>query len=169
MQALLIAGFVTLAAAALPDKATLKSIFIDGQGTKAPGILTQAQIDSIDRELTIEYDLPAFTMGSAMPSPFNDTCGLTTISCPAHKFSLTPGMNVSTIGVRGFAMTSASDYLTRVSPTITFDMNAGKKVHLPHVRWLFWGGLLEFRNDGYGAAVDALLCFKHGSEQWPVG
>jgi len=127
MQALLIAGFVTLAAAALPDKATLKSIFIDGQGTKAPGILTQAQIDSIDRELTIEYDLPAFTMGSAMPSPFNDTCGLTTISCPAHKFSLTPGMDVSTIGVRGFAMTSASDYLTRVSPTITFDMNAGKK------------------------------------------
>jgi len=127
MQALLITGFVTLAAAALPDKATLKSIFIDGQGIKSPGMLTQAQIDSIDRELTIEYDLPAFTMSSAMPSPFNDTCGLPTISCPANKFSLTPGMEVSTISVRGHAATSASDYMTKVSPTITFTMNAGKK------------------------------------------
>jgi len=127
MQALLIAGFVTLAAAALPDKAILKSIFIDGQGIKSPGMLTQAQIDSIDRELTIEYDLPAFTMGSAMPSPFDDTCGLPTISCPADKFSLTPGMEVSTISVRGHAATSASDYMTKVSPTIKFNMNAGQK------------------------------------------
>lgn len=127
MQALLIAGFVTFAAAALPDTAKLKSIFIDGQGPKKSGTLTQAQIDSIDRELTIEFDYPAFTMSSAMPSPFNDTCGLGTVSCPAHKFSLTPGMDVSMIDVRGFAMTTASEYLTKISPTITFDMNAGKK------------------------------------------
>jgi len=127
MQSLLVAGFVTLATAALPDKVALKSIFIDGTGTKKPGILTQAQINSIDRELTIEYDYPAFTMGSDMTSPFNDTCELPSISCLAHKFSLTPGMDVSTIGVRGYAMTSASDYKTKVSPTITFDMKADKK------------------------------------------
>jgi len=127
MQSLLVAGFVTLATAALPDKVALKSIFIDGTGTKKPGILTQAQIDSINRELTIEYDYPAFTMGSDMPSPFNDTCGIPEISCPAHKFSLTPGMDVSTIGVRGYKMTSASNYKDKVSPMITFDMNADKK------------------------------------------
>jgi len=127
MQAFLLAGFVTLATAALPDKAMLKSIFIDGSGTKVPNILTQAQIDSIDRELMIEFDYPAFAMGSAMPSPFNDTCGQSAISCPAYKFNVMPGMNVSTIGVRDYAMTSASDYMTAVGPTITFTMTAGKK------------------------------------------
>jgi len=127
MQAFLLAGFVTLATAALPDKAMLKSIFIDGSGTKAPNILTQAQIDSIDRELTMEFDYPAFTMGSAMPSPFNDTCGQSAISCPAYKFNVMPGMDVSTIGVRDYAMTSASGYMTAVGPTITFDMTVGKK------------------------------------------
>jgi len=127
MQAFLLAGFINLAAGALPDKATLKSIFIDGTGTKSPNFLTQAQIDSIDRELTMEFDQPAFTMGSAMPSPFNETCGMPTISCPAQKFNVMPGMETSTIAVRGVAMTSASDYTASVGPTITFDMNAGKK------------------------------------------
>jgi len=127
MQAVLLAGFVTLAAAALPDKSTLKTVFIDGTGPKAPNFLTQAQIDSIDRELTMEFDYPAFTMGSAMPSPFNDTCGLATISCPAQKFNVIPGMDTSAIAVRGNAMTSASDHTASVGPTITFDMNASFK------------------------------------------
>jgi len=127
MQALLLVGWVTLASATLPDKATLKSVFVDGSGIKAPGFLKQAQIDTIDRELTIEYDFPAFQMGSDMPAPFNDTCGMSTISCPAQKFTVSPGMEVSTISVRGTAMTSAGDYMTAVAPAITFTMNAGKK------------------------------------------
>jgi hypothetical protein len=133
-------------AVAIPNKLELRRVFVDGNGTLVAGFLEQAQIDTIDRDLKITYSLPELNMNSGMPYPFNETCGATSLSCPAMQFDITPGMDVTTAMVRGFAGTDSTSADTAIAPTYSWAVVAGKKYTLlmvdnfsPNPAWAAFG------------------------------
>lgn len=94
------------------DKAQVTDIFVKGRGIKVPGMLTQAQVDMIDRNLHVDFNLPPLSLNS-------DQCA-TKFTCPALSYAVTPGMTVST------AMTRNKDYPSDMETVIRpgFSWNA---------------------------------------------
>jgi hypothetical protein len=62
-----------------------KNVFINGDGPAYPGVLDQAQVDTIDRELFVSYDQSELSL--------NNSCG--EWSCPPSSFDVTLGMPVT--------------------------------------------------------------------------
>jgi hypothetical protein len=59
-------------------------------------------VDTIDRQLTIAFDLPELNMTADGSSPFNETCGRSW-SCGCLRYEVCPGMELTTAMTRDFA------------------------------------------------------------------
>jgi len=120
----------------LPESSDFTKVFVLGQGPKAPNFLTAGQVAEIREVLEIEFDVPALKLGAAMPSPWNTTCGSgTALTCDAMKFSITPGMEVTTAMVRNVAVTNSSTTTKPLAPTYSWKATPGKYYSFFHGRW----------------------------------
>ena len=59
-------------------------------------------VDTIDRQLSITFDLPELNVTADGSSPFNDTCGRSW-SCGCLRYEVCPGMELTTAMTREFA------------------------------------------------------------------
>jgi hypothetical protein len=59
-------------------------------------------VDTIDRQLTISFDLPELNVTADGSSPFNETCGRSW-SCGCLSYEVCPGMELTTAMTRDFA------------------------------------------------------------------
>ena len=65
-------------------------------------------VDTIDRQLTIAFDLPELNVTADGPSPFNETCGRSW-SCGCLRYEVCPGMELTTAMTRDFATVAAAN------------------------------------------------------------
>ncbi len=59
-------------------------------------------VDTIDRQLTVAFDLPELNVTADGSSPFNETCGRSW-SCGCLRYEVCPGMELTTAMTRAFA------------------------------------------------------------------
>ena len=59
-------------------------------------------VDTIDRQLTVTFDLPELNVTADGSSPFNATCGRSW-SCGCLRYEVCPGMELTTAMTRDFA------------------------------------------------------------------
>ncbi len=59
-------------------------------------------VDTIDRQLTVAFDLPELNVTADGSSPFNETCGRSW-SCGCLRYEVCPGMELTTAMTRDFA------------------------------------------------------------------
>ena len=59
-------------------------------------------VDTIDRQLTIAFDLPELNVTADGSSPFNETCGRSW-RCGCLRYEVCPGMELTTAMTRDFA------------------------------------------------------------------
>ena len=59
-------------------------------------------VDTIDRQLTVAFDLPELNVTTDGSSPFNETCGRSW-SCGCQRYEVCPGMELTTAMTRDFA------------------------------------------------------------------
>ena len=59
-------------------------------------------VETIDRHLTIAFDLPELNVTADGSSPFNETCGRSW-SCGCLRYEVCPGMELTTAMTRDFA------------------------------------------------------------------
>ena len=59
-------------------------------------------VDTIDRQITIIFDLPELNLSAGGLSPFNETCGRSW-SCGCLRYEVCPGMELTTAMTRDFA------------------------------------------------------------------
>jgi hypothetical protein len=59
-------------------------------------------VDTIDRQLSIMFDLPELNVKADGSSPFNETCGRSW-SCGCLRYEVCPGMELTTTMTRDFA------------------------------------------------------------------
>jgi hypothetical protein len=59
-------------------------------------------VDTIDRQLTVTFDLPELNVTADGSSPFNETCGRSW-SCGCLRYEVCPGMELTTAMTRDFA------------------------------------------------------------------
>jgi hypothetical protein len=59
-------------------------------------------VDTIDRRLTISFELPELNVTTDASSPFNETCGRSW-SCGCLRYEVCPGMELTTAMTRDFA------------------------------------------------------------------
>jgi hypothetical protein len=59
-------------------------------------------VDTIDRQLSITFDLPELNVTADGSSPFNATCGRSW-SCGCLRYEVCPGMELTTAMTRAFA------------------------------------------------------------------
>ena len=59
-------------------------------------------VDTIDRQLSIMFDLPELNMKADGSSPFNETCGRSW-RCGCLRYEVCPGMELTTAMTRDFA------------------------------------------------------------------
>ena len=59
-------------------------------------------VDTIDRQLTISFDLPELNVTADGSSPFNETCGRSW-RCGCLRYEVCPGMELTTAMTRDFA------------------------------------------------------------------
>ena len=59
-------------------------------------------VDTIDRQLTVTFDLPELNLPADGSSPFNETCGRSW-SCGCLRYEVCPGMELTTAMTRDFA------------------------------------------------------------------
>jgi hypothetical protein len=59
-------------------------------------------VDTIDRQLSITFDLPELNVTANAFSPFNETCGRSW-SCGCLRYEVCPGMELTTAMTRDFA------------------------------------------------------------------
>ena len=65
-------------------------------------------VDTIDRQLTIAFDLPELNLPADGSSPFNETCGRSW-SCGCIRYEVCPGMELTTAMTRDFAAVAAAN------------------------------------------------------------
>jgi hypothetical protein len=58
-------------------------------------------VDTIDRQLTVTFDLPELNVTADGSSPFNETCGRSW-SCGCLRYDVCPGMELTTAMTRNF-------------------------------------------------------------------
>ena len=59
-------------------------------------------VDTIDRQLTVAFDLPELNVTADGSSPFNETCGRSW-RCGCLRYEVCPGMELTTAMTRNFA------------------------------------------------------------------
>ena len=59
-------------------------------------------VDTIDRQLTVTFDLPQLNVTADGSSPFNETCGRSW-RCGCLRYEVCPGMELTTAMTRNFA------------------------------------------------------------------
>ena len=59
-------------------------------------------VETIDRHLTVTFDLPELNVTADASSPFNETCGRSW-SCGCLRYEVCPGMELTTAMTRDFA------------------------------------------------------------------
>ena len=59
-------------------------------------------VDTIDRQLTVTFDLPELNVTADGSGPFNETCGRSW-SCGCLRYEMCPGMKLTTAMTRDFA------------------------------------------------------------------
>jgi hypothetical protein len=75
-------------------------------------------VDTIDRQLTVVFDLPELNLTAGAPSFFNETCGRSW-SCGCLRYEVCPGMELTAAMARDFATvadTKANPPMLTVSP-----------------------------------------------------
>ena len=75
-------------------------------------------VDTIDRQLTVAFDLPELNLTAGAPSFFNETCGRSW-SCGCLRYEVCPGMELTAAMARDFATvadTKANPPMLTVSP-----------------------------------------------------
>ena len=65
-------------------------------------------VDTIDRHLTVTFDLPDLNMTADGSSPFNETCGRSW-RCGCLRYEVCPGMELTTAMTRDFATVAAAN------------------------------------------------------------
>ena len=65
-------------------------------------------VDTIDRQLSITFDLPELNVTADGSSPFNETCGRSW-SCGCLRYEVCPGMELTTAMTRDFAAVADSN------------------------------------------------------------
>ena len=65
-------------------------------------------VDTIDRQLTVTFDLPELNLPADGSSPFNETCGRSW-SCGCIRYEVCPGMELTTAMTRDFAAVAAAN------------------------------------------------------------
>ena len=65
-------------------------------------------VDTIDRRLTISFELPELNVTTDASSPFNETCGRSW-SCGCLRYEVCPGMELTTAMTRDFATVAAAN------------------------------------------------------------
>ena len=65
-------------------------------------------VDTIDRQLTIAFDLPELNVKADGSSPFNATCGRSW-SCGCQRYEVCPGMELTTAMTRDHATVAAAN------------------------------------------------------------
>ena len=58
-------------------------------------------VDTIDRQLTVAFDLPEMTLPADTPSPFNQTCGRSW-RCGCMQYDVCPGMHLAAAMTRDY-------------------------------------------------------------------
>ena len=72
-------------------------------------------VDTIDRQLTVAFDLPEISVPADTPSPFNQTCGRSW-RCGCMRYEVCPGMQLTTAMTRNFRTVNDTH---NVPPTLT--------------------------------------------------
>ncbi len=65
-------------------------------------------VDTIDRQLTVTFDLPELNVTADGSSPFNETCGRSW-SCGCLRYEVCPGMELTTAMTRDLATVAAAN------------------------------------------------------------
>ncbi len=65
-------------------------------------------VDTIDRQLSITFDLPELNVTADGSSPFNETCGRSW-SCGCLRYEVCPGMELTTAMTRDFATVATAN------------------------------------------------------------
>jgi hypothetical protein len=74
------------------------SLLVNGSGLMAAYVPT---VDTIDRQLTVAFDLPEITLSADAPSAFNQTCGRSW-RCGCLRYEVCPGMQLTAAMMRDF-------------------------------------------------------------------
>ena len=109
LMLLVFAGVLALAASTCAPRARLSidvsklrlaahSLLVNGSSSTAAYMPT---VDTIDRQLTVVFDLPEITLPADTPSPFNPTCGRSW-RCGCLQYEVCPGMQLTTAMTRNF-------------------------------------------------------------------
>ena len=77
-------------------------LFVVNGSADTMGYSAVPSVDTIDRQLTIAFDLPELNVTADGPSPFNETCGRSW-SCGCLRYEVCPGMELTTAMTRDFA------------------------------------------------------------------
>jgi hypothetical protein len=88
------------------------SLLVNGSGLTAAYVPT---VETIDRQLTVAFDLPEITLPADTPSPFNQTCGRSW-RCGCMRYEVCPGMQLTTAMTRNFRTVNDTH---NVPPTLT--------------------------------------------------
>ena len=84
-------------------------------------------VDTIDRQITIIFDLPELNLLADGSGPFNETCGRSW-SCGCLRYEMCPGMELTTAMTRDFAAV-ADVYGGPPNPTVR-TLNGFARKHL---------------------------------------
>jgi hypothetical protein len=77
-------------------------LFVVNGSADAMAYCDMPSVDTIDRQLSITFDLPELSVKADGSSPFNETCGRSW-SCGCLRYEVCPGMELTTAMTRDFA------------------------------------------------------------------
>ena len=77
-------------------------LFVVNGSVDTMGYSDVPSVDTLDRPLTITFDLPELNVTADGSSPFNETCGRSW-SCGCLRYEVCPGMELTTAMTRDFA------------------------------------------------------------------
>ena len=77
-------------------------LFVANSSANTMAFSDLPSVDTIDRQLTVTFDLPELNLSAGGLSPFNETCGRSW-SCGCLRYEVCPGMELTTAMTRDFA------------------------------------------------------------------
>jgi hypothetical protein len=93
------------------------SLLVNGSELTAACVPT---VETMDRPLTVAFDLPEISLPADTPSPFNQTCGRSW-RCGCMRYEVCPGMQLTTAMTRDF---QSVDDIRNVPPSLTVRLSA---------------------------------------------
>ena len=83
-------------------------LFVVNGSVDAMAYSDMPSVDTIDRQLTVTFDLPELNVTTDASSSFNGTCGRSW-SCGCLRYEVCPGMELTTAMTRDFATVAAAN------------------------------------------------------------